>query len=328
LGLGETYMDHWWDCDHLDDFFYRLLCADLPKKIKLNKRLTFQLLLSKLINLQTKSRSLEVGKKHYDLGNELFHSMLDSRMNYTCGYWKNADNLDDAQLAKLELTCQKLMIKPGMRILDIGCGFGAFAKYAAEKYQASVVGITISQEQYKYARDNCKNLPVEIRFEDYRDINEQFDRIVSLGMFESVGYLNYRTYMLDAHKCLKEEGLFLLHTIGDNISNTSANEWTTKYIFPNGMLPSITQIGKAAEDLFVMEDWHNFGVYYDKTLMSWYHNFNQHWDTLKLKYDDRFYRMWNYYLLSSAGAFRARHIQLWQIVLSKKGLKEGYIAPR
>lgn len=327
LGLGESYMDGWWDCTHLDQFFYCLFQAHLDQKIQKNKRLLFRILLAKLFNMQTKIRSLEVGKKHYDIGNELFERMLDSRMNYTCGYWHSANNLEDAQLAKLDLICRKLQLLPGMRVLDIGCGFGGFAKYAAEKYGVSVVGITISQQQYQYASQYCAGLPIEIRFQDYRDVEEKFDRIVSIGMFEAVGHTNYRTYMKVAHRCLTEEGLFLLHTIGNN-TPVPIDEWFNQYIFPNGIMPTIQLIAKATENLFIMEDWHNFGADYDKTLMAWQHNFAAHWPEIKNHYNERFYRMWNYYLLLCAGAFRARDLQLWQIVFSKKGVPGGYRAPR
>jgi cyclopropane-fatty-acyl-phospholipid synthase len=326
LGLGESYMNQWWDCKHLDQFFDRLMTVnreESPSKL-LRLKEKFQT----LTNLQTKIRSLNVGQTHYDLGNTLFQYMLDNRMNYTCGYWHQAQNLEEAQRNKLELTCQKMLLKPGMRLLDIGCGFGALAKYAAEHYQVNVVGITISKEQCAYAQQNCTNLPVEIRFQDYRDLHEKFDRIVSLGMFEHVGPRNYHTYMKTVHTCLEDEGLFLLHTIGNNVSHLLGDEWLNQYIFPNGVLPSIAQIGKAAEGLWVMEDWHNFGADYDKTLMAWYANFNQHWPQLQSQYDQRFYRMWCYYLLSCAGMFRARHTQLWQIVFSKKGIPNGYQAPR
>lgn len=327
LALGETYMDGWWDCNALDVFFEYLMLAHTEEKIKKNLRVLIRMALAKIINLQTKRRALIVGQKHYDLGNDLFQCMLDSNMNYTCAYWKNATTLDEAQLAKLDLVCRKLHLKPDMSILDIGCGWGAFAKYAAEKYQAKVTGVTISAQQYEYAKENCKNLPVEIRFQDYRDISGNFDRIVSLGMFEHVGHLNYRHYMEIVTKLLKNTGIFILHTIGSNTSVSKADEWITKYIFPNGMLPSIAQISRASEGLFIMEDWHNFGADYDKTLMAWNQNFNRHWPELKSKYGERFYRMWNYYLLMCAGVFRAREMQLWQIVFSK-GIPGGYQAPR
>ncbi len=324
IGLGESYMDHWWDCNKLDEFFYRLLRANLDSKTKPNARLLIKLMLARFINFQTKYKSLRVGKQHYDIGNSLFERMLDHRLNYTCGYWKNAADLETAQLAKLKLVCDKLALQPGMRVLDIGCGWGSFAKYAAIQYGVSVVGVTISEQQCLYAKESCQGLPIEIRFQDYRDVQGTFDRIVSLGMFEHVGHLNYCHFMTLVHRCLAEEGLFLLHTIGSNKTLFKADEWISKYIFPSGMLPSISQIGKSIEGLFIMEDWHNFGADYDKTLMAWHQNFNQHWEEIKIHYDDRFFRMWNYYLLQCAGGFRSRSMQLWQIVLSKKGILGGY----
>ncbi|HAT8673825.1 cyclopropane fatty acyl phospholipid synthase [Legionella pneumophila] len=328
LGLGESYMDGWWDCQRIDLFISKLINANLESKIKINFKLAFNVFLSKILNLQTQKRSLHVGRQHYDRGNDLFQIMLDSNMNYTCGYWRKAENLEQAQLDKLDLTCRKLCLKPGMKLLDIGCGWGGLAKYAAENYGVSVVGITISQQQYELAKTRCAHLPVEIRFQDYRDLNEKFDRIVSLGMFEHVGYKNYRKYMEIVHQCLNDDGLFLLHTIGSNESVTKATPWISKYIFPNGMIPSIMQIGQASEKLFVMEDWHNFGADYYKTLMAWHENFKQGWDQIKSQYSEKFFRMWNYYLLSCAGAFDARMLQLWQIVFSKKGIQGGYSAPR
>ena len=320
LGLGESYMDNWWDCEKLDEFFYQILRFDIEKKIKRYWVLMFDVLRAKVLNMQSKSRAFEVGEKHYDLGNDLFTDMLDSRMVYSCAYWNDAGSINEAQEKKLDLICRKLELKTGMKVLDIGCGWGSFAKYAAEKYNVEVLGITVSMEQVELGNKICGGLPVEIQFLDYRKMNQKFDRIVSIGMFEHVGRKNYRTYMEIAHKCLEDEGLFLLHTIGGNRSVFSADPWINKYIFPNGMLPSVKQIGKAIEDLFVMEDWHNFSADYDRTLMAWYENFEK----MKSKYQERFYRKWKYYLLSCAGAFRARNIQLWQIVLSKKGLLGGY----
>ncbi len=255
--------------------------------------------------------------------------MLDKRMVYTCGYWRNANNLNDAQEAKLELTCKKLNLKPGMKVLDIGCGWGSFAKYAAEKYKVKVVGITISKEQVILGNKLCKGLPVEIRLQDYRDLNEKFDRIVSLGMFEHVGPKNYKTYMKVVDRCLKDDGLFLLHTIGTNTIKGRADRWINKYIFPNGVLPSVNQITKSTEGLFVLEDWHNFREDYSKTLRAWHTNFNNNWDKIKKDYDERFKRMWNYYLVSMAAGFRVgKKFQLWQIVFSKNGVEGGYESVR
>ena len=324
LGLGESYMDGWWDCEKLDEFFYRILRSQTDTKVKVSMSLLIEALTARIINLQSKGRAFQIGEKHYDLGNELFINMLDRRMVYSCAYWKDAQTLDDAQESKLDLICRKLRLQPGMRILDIGCGWNSFAKYAAEKYQVEVVGITVSKEQVDLGKTLCAGLPIEIRLQDYRDVDEKFDHIVSVGMIEHVGYKNYRTYMDVVNRCLKDDGLFLLHTIGGNTSVTSVDPWMNKYIFPNGMLPSIKQLGSAIEGLFVMEDWHNFSADYDKTLMAWHRNLVQNWDKIKQNYNERFHRMWEYYLLSCAGSFRARRIQLWQIVLSKNGVIGGY----
>lgn len=312
----------------LDAFVTKALQADLLKVFRYTPSLVLAKLKATLFNLQSSRRAYVVGEAHYDLGNDLYEKMLDKRLVYTCGYWKDAKTLDEAQEAKLDLVCRKIGLKAGNRILDIGCGWGSFAKYAAEKYGASVVGITISKEQAVLARENCKGLPVEIRVQDYRELDEHFDHIISLGMFEHVGYKNYRTYFEVARRCLKEDGLFLLHSIGGNISVRHVEPWMNRYIFPGGMLPSIAQIGAGIENLFVMEDWHNFGPDYDKTLMAWFANFDAAWPTLREKYGERFYRMWKYYLLSCAGTFRSRYSELWQVVLSPHGVPGGYTSVR
>jgi cyclopropane-fatty-acyl-phospholipid synthase len=324
LGIGESYMDGWWDCAQIDEMICKVIRAKLDQKLKRNFSITYHILLAKIINLQSYKRAFNIGKKHYDLGNDLFQNMLDTRMNYSCAYWNNADSLDEAQENKLELICRKLNLKPGMHVLDIGCGWGAFGKYAAEKYDVTVVGITVSKEQVALGKELCKGLPVEFRLKDYRNLNEKFDHIVSIGMIEHVGYKNYRIYFEVANKCLNDNGLFLLHTIGNKISEKTADPWMNKYIFPDGMLPSIAQLGKAIENLFIMEDWHNIGADYDKTLMSWFNNFDNNYDKIENKYSERFYRMWKYYLLFLAGTFRSRRNQVWQIVLSKDGVFNGY----
>lgn len=318
IGLGEAYMKSWWDCEKLDEFFFRVLRGRLQNSVgTLSRFLTDAK--ARLLNAQKISRAFQVGKRHYDLGNSLYRSMLDQRMIYSCGYWETASTLDEAQEAKLDLICRKLRLESGMRILDIGCGWGGTAKYIAERYNAEIVGFTVSKQQAAYAKELCSGLPVDIRLQDYRKIDEPFDRIVSVGMFEHVGQKNYRTYMRTARKCLKEDGLFLLHTIGGNKSISRTDSWIERYIFPNSKIPSAMQISKAFDGLFVLEDWHNFGYDYDPTLMNWYRNFHNSWEKTGDGYDDRFYRMWKYYLLSCAGSFRARINQLWQIVLSPKG---------
>jgi len=328
LGLGESYMDKWWDCQALDVLFDKFLRAKLEDKIKIPLNAKMKYLLAGILNFQTKRRSKQVAIEHYDLGNDLFTRMLDKNLMYSCGYWKEVDTLDAAQIAKLDLICRKLRLEKGQRLLDIGCGWGGLAKYAAENYGVEVTGVTISQQQFDYATQLCQSLPVTIKIQDYRDIKEKYDRIVSVGMFEHVGYLNYAQFMQTTHNALTDQGIFLLHTIGNNQTSLYGDEWITKYIFPNSTLPSISWVGKAIEGLFVMEDWQNFGAYYDQTLMAWYKNFTTHWDEIKSAYGERFYRMWTYYLLQCAATFRSRRNQLWQIVLSKNGLDGVYMSPR
>jgi cyclopropane-fatty-acyl-phospholipid synthase len=328
LAFGESYMAGWWDCDSIDELIYRIFSHDLLSKVRFTPANVALYLGAVIGNPGRRARAFEIGEKHYDVGNDLFLRMLDKRLTYTCGYWKNTKDLDGAQEAKLDLVCRKLGLKTGQTVLDIGCGWGSFAKFAAEKYGARVTGVTVSKEQVELGQKLCKGLPVEFLLQDYRDVEGTFDHVVSLGMFEHVVYKNYRRYFQIVRDHLKDDGLFLLHTIGSSTSSTHTDPWIHKYIFPNGMLPSIAQIGKAMEKLFVMEDWHNFGADYDKTLMAWFKNFEEHWPEIASAYGDTFYRMWKFYLLSCAGSFRARENQLWQVVLSKHGVPGGYESVR
>jgi cyclopropane-fatty-acyl-phospholipid synthase len=317
LGLGESYMDGWWDCQRLDEFMHRVLSARLDDKVTGSLTLLLPVVEALLFNRQSKIRSRDVAERHYDLGNDLFFSFLDPYNQYSCAYFNGTDNLDQAQINKMDLICKKLELCSDDRVLDIGFGWGGLAKYMAQNYSCSVTGVNISEEQIAYAREFCKDLPIEVMRCDYRDVRGEFDKVVSVGMFEHVGRKNYGKFMHTVNDCLKENGVFLLHTIGSNESQIKSDPWISKYIFPNGELPSIAQISKAAEGLFVVEDLHNLGPHYDKTLMAWNNRFQAAWPQLESKYDQRFKRMWEYYLLSCAGAFRARDIQLWQIVMTK-----------
>jgi len=323
LALGESYMDGWWEVKALDQFFYKIFKANLNEKLVFSWPIILSFLKSFIFSLRAQSPFI-IGERHYDIGNDLYQAMLGKTLAYSCGYWKEAKNLDEAETAKFDLICKKIRLKQGNYILDIGSGWGSFLKFVAENYGVRGLGITVSKEQVALAKELCKGLPIEIKLQDYRTLQGKFDHIVSIGMFEHVGVKNYRTYMSKVRELLKDDGLFLLQTIGSNKSSMFTDPWISKYIFPNSKLPSLVQIGKAIEGLFVMEDWHNLGADYDKTLMAWFDNFDKNWPRLKSKYSDRFYKMWKYYLLSCAGSFRARNIQLWQIALSKKGAPGGY----
>lgn len=332
LGLGESYMDGWWDTRSLDGLLFRLLDARMDRRVP-GIAAWLDLLRAALINLQSRRRAFVVGERHYDLGNDLYRAMLGSRMVYSCGYWRDADTLDAAQEAKLELVCRKLGLAPGMHVLDIGCGWGEALKFAAQRYGVSGVGVTISHEQAAFARELCAGLPIEIRVQDYRELHERFDRGFSLGMFEHVGVKNYRQYFQVVRRCLHDggagrSGLFLLHTIGNNVSVKRTDPWIARYIFPNSMLPSAAQIAQASEGQFVIEDWHGFGIDYDRTLQAWRDNIERAWPALPKRYDERFRRMWRYYLAASMATFRTRRAQLWQVVMSPRGVHGGYTAVR
>jgi cyclopropane-fatty-acyl-phospholipid synthase len=327
LGLGEAYMDAWWDADDLPGFFTKVLTNHLDEHLKTLDTLIAHLK-ARFINMQRGEHAFDIGKLHYDLGNDLFKAMLGKYMVYSCGYWAQATHLDDAQEAKLDLICRKLQLKPGMRVLDIGCGWGEALKFAAERYGVSGVGITVSQEQAELARELCRGLPIEIRLQDYRELDDSFDAIMSIGMFEHVGGKNYREYFEVARRCLTHDGLFLLHSIGSNQSPGRPDPWIEKYIFPNSMIPAASQVAEALEGLFVVEDWHNFGADYDRTLTAWGANFDAAWPLLSSRYDERFRRMWRFYLSVSSAVFRSRRDQLWQLTLSPHGVAGGYRVPR
>ena len=327
LGLGESYVEGWWDCERIDIFIAKLLSGSHEAQ---SLALWLQVMrnLEARVTNRARVRAYEVGARHYDLGNDFYAGMLGRSMSYSCAYWRAAANLDDAQEAKFDLVCRKLGLRPGQRILDIGCGWGSFARFAARRYGVAVDGITVSQQQALYARKLCAGLPVEIRYQDYHGIKGVYDHIVSIGMFEHVGYKNYRDYLRIVCDALAPSGLFLLQTIGAWRTYQAFDPWLEKYIFPNALVPSLRQIADALEGVFVLEDLHNFGRDYSHTLMAWYENFEELWARVQGQYGPRFYRMWRYYLLSCAGSFRARHNQLWQLVLSKNGVPDGYRSVR
>jgi cyclopropane-fatty-acyl-phospholipid synthase len=323
LGVGEAYMNGWFDAERLDELLFHAIRASIDTRLP-SMREVLLALKSRLINLQTPSRSFKVGEQHYDVGDDLYTLMLDPRLIYSCGYWKNAPNLAMAQEAKLDLICRKLGLKPGMRVLDIGCGWGGAAQFAAERYGVEVTGVTISKNQAASARERCQHLPVNIIFDDYRSVQGTYDRIYSIGMFEHVGDRNHGVFFDTTRRLLASDGLMLLHTIGNRQTQKANDPWIEKYIFPHSKIPSRRQIDSASEGIWTIEDWHEFGVDYDRTLMAWSDNFERAWPKLKDRYGERFHRMWHFYLMSSAASFRSRNNQLWQVVMSPEGIVGGY----
>jgi len=331
IALGDAYVDGWWECDAIDDLFDRLLRADAPHALRWSWPAVRRRVLESIVNLQSKPRAVRNIRRHYNMGTDLFQATLDSRMVYSCGYWRDAEDLESAQLAKLDLVCRKAGLESGMRVLDIGCGWGGLCKHAAERFGCEMVGVTLSEDQRDVAAQRCDGLPVEIRLQDYRDVDERFDRIVSVGMFEHVGTKNHRTFMEVASRCLPPDGLMLLHFFATQRSwpNRSDTEvlWIDKHIFPGLVVPSLAQVGRAVEGRFVLEDAENFGADYDPTLRAWLENFQRNYENIRDRYPPPFDRLWRYYLLSCAGAFRSRKYQLWQLALSPRGVPGGYRRP-
>jgi len=319
LGFGDAYVEGWWDAPALDQFLERMIRGRIDREIRDNWVLLAHAVRARLLNLQAVTRAFEIAERHYDLGNDLYEAMLDRRMVYTCAYWNGARNLDAAQEAKLDLVCRKLGLRPGSRVLELGCGWGGFASFAAERYGAKVVGLTVSREQVTWAQERYGHLDVDIRLEDYRHATGSYDAVVSIGLMEHVGPKNYRQYMELVERCLAPDGVAFVHTIGGNRVRGQIDPWFHKHIFPNAVLPSLSQMTAAMEDLLVPEDVHNIGEHYDPTLMAWWENFDAAWPQLRMRYGEPLYRTWKYYLMMSAAAFRARYLHLFQIVMTREG---------
>jgi cyclopropane-fatty-acyl-phospholipid synthase len=318
LGFGESYMDGWWDCQALDEMCFRVLGARLDQHFTFRLPNLWTLLTALFVNQQTRRRARKVGRVHYDLSNDFFEAMLDPNMQYSCALFGEGDDLGAAQLRKMDWICQKLRLRPGLRLLDIGCGWGGLARHAALRYGCHAVGITISQEQFQYAKRWCRGLDVEIQLRDYREVTERFDRVVSIGMVEHVGPKNYRAYFQAAARSLSADGLFLCQAICGNVSSFQFDPWIKRYIFPNSLLPSAARLARAAEGVFILEAIKNIGLNYDRTLLAWEENFQRSWSRFANRHGERFRRMWRFYLLSCAGAFRARTLQVFSILFSKE----------
>lgn len=327
LGFGEAYMDGWWDCEQMDEMLTRVIAGDVLREITPSFRVVAQVLRSNVVNLQTKGRAAANARHHYDIGNDLYERMLDPRMVYSCAYWQNASTLDEAQVSKLDLICRKLQLESGMTVLDIGCGWGGFLHFAAERYGIRGVGITPAPQQVSVAAERTKHLPIEIKQIDYRDVSGTFDRIVSVGMMEHVGPKNLRAFFDVCNERLAPGGMMLHHLIGGLVSKQRSDPFFDRYIFPGGVLPSMAQFARASEPDWVIEDLHNFGPDYDRTLMAWYSNVESRWSEIP-QYDERFRRMWRFYLLGSAAGFRSRSLQLWQFVMRRKGTLPRYTPVR
>jgi len=260
---------------------------------------------------------------HYDISEKLYDLFLDSNRQYSCAYFKNEnDSLEKAQENKIDHIIKKLNIKPNQKILDIGSGWGTLAISIAQKTKASVTGITLSENQLEYSNYKAKEMnlgnQVEFKLMDYRDINEKFDRIVSVGMFEHVGRKFYKRYFNTVSKLLKDEGIALIHTIGSSNPPRYPQPWITKYIFPGGYTPSLSQIARPIEDSgLIISDIEVLRMHYAHTLRHWKERFLSKKETVLEMFDEKFFRMWEFYLASCEMAFKWGDQVVFQLQLSK-----------
>jgi cyclopropane-fatty-acyl-phospholipid synthase len=293
---------------------------------------------ARLQNRQNKTRAMKVGRIHYDLPTEVWEATLDETMTGSCGYYRTGEEtLEQAQAAKKALLFEKLDLQKKQTLLDIGVGWGAFAGYAAQRHDARPIGVTISPVQRDYIHRRYGADTVDVRVQDYRDIalDQPVDRVISVEMFEQVGWRNFRTFFKIARRALKPEGRMVLHTIVGHEPSWHIDPWMNKYIYPEGYLPTLGQIGTATHGLFHVEDVHDIGAHYDPTLLAWMSKFRKNRDAVKALGENKlgrdpevFCRMWEYHYLACAGGFRSRCISVHQYVLSPAGVPGGLPADR
>lgn len=324
IGLGESYVDKDWDSNNLEETLYNLIINQKKIENAIIKN-SPNLIIKKLLDIPSDIFSTDNTKNdikfHYDIGNKLYENMLGKSMLYSCAYfYKQGLSLDEAQYAKLDLIAKKLNLKEGMRVLDIGCGFGTAAIYLSKKFNVNILGISLSKEQINYFNSIYTGTQVQVIYKDYRELtrehNNSYDCIYSIGMFEHIGINNHIDYYNKCFKLLKTNGTMLIHTIVSNKRLYSHNSWITKYIFPGAELPHISDFTKKYTDNWLLQDLQCIGKSYSKTLLAWKKNIND--SSVFNNYDDKFKRTWNYYLLLCSAAFRAREITVFQLVYFKK----------
>ncbi len=339
LKLGEAYMDGTFVVEHgsIADFFQLILSQDRmnkgPRWARPRARARQQW--RRLAQHNPRTRARRNVSHHYDLDARLYSLFLDSDRQYSCAYFESATaTLDDAQLAKKRHLAAKLLLRdPGKRVLDIGSGWGGLALYLAQVASARVTGITLSHEQLEIARGRAgeQGLDVEFRMQDYRDVAERYDRIVSVGMFEHVGVGYYPAFFRKSARILADDGVMVLHSIGRSEGPSSTNPWISKYIFPGGYIPALSEVLPAIERAgLLVTDIEILRLHYAETLKAWRERFLAHREEVERLYDARFVRMWEFYLAGAEMSFREQNLMVFQIQLAKRQgivpMTRGYIA--
>jgi cyclopropane-fatty-acyl-phospholipid synthase len=329
LAIGETFMDEELDFPEGDVLSFLKLVYENMGPMGGNDALTraiesLRVAFRRLQQVNTHARSKRNVQRHYDLSGEIYKLFLDADMQYSCAYFERPDmTLEEAQLAKKRHIAAKLRLKAGQSVLDIGSGWGGLGIYIARNFQADVLGVTLSTEQHAVSTDRARaeGLEDHVHFEirDYRDLNERFDRIVSVGMFEHVGINHYRTFFEKCATLLKPDGVMLLHSIGRFGPPSATNAFIRKHIFPGGYIPALSEVMPAIEKSGLMVgDIEVLRLHYADTLKHWRERFLANRDKAKAIYDERFCRMWEFYLSGSEAAFRWQDLMVFQIQLTRR----------
>ena len=329
LKLGEAYMEGGFEFVKGD--IYKLLeiifesTGPVAENQMWMKAMSFiRTATKRFVQMNTLKRSARNVQHHYDLSGKLYDLFLDPDRQYSCAYFQSPDtDLNEAQLAKKRHLAAKLQVSKGEKLLDIGCGWGGLGLYFARVLGADVTGVTLSHEQFGIANQRAKTLGLENRakflLEDYRNLNAQFDKIVSVGMFEHVGIGHFKEYFDHVKRLLKPDGRFVLHSIGRSGEPGATNPWIAKYIFPGGYIPSLSEVIPVIEKSgLIITDIEILRLHYAETLKAWRQSFLAHWDEAKALYDERFCRMWDFYLAASESAFRWQGMMVFQIQLAHK----------
>ncbi len=328
MAMGEAYRDGRFEIEN-DDLhaYFELVLLNLSQTRQAWWQAPLhlsQMALRKLDQFNPLSRARRNVAHHYDLSAELYDLFLDADRQYSCAYFERPDmTLEEAQEAKKRHIAKKLMIEPGMRVLDIGCGWGGMALTLARDYGARVVGVTLSEEQHALATRRAAQEglsdQVEFRLIDYRKVNESFDRIVSVGMFEHVGAPHYREYFDTVERMLTPDGIALIHTIGRLTPPGYTSPFIRKYIFPGGYVPALSEMSAAIEHTSLWtEDVEIWRLHYAETLLHWVKRFEARQEEAKAIYDDKFCRMWRYYLIACEMTFRLDYQVVFQVQLARR----------
>jgi len=329
LGFGDSYVEGWWECDRIDELVTRILRTGIKRILPPGISGLTLAARSVITNTQGSERAGDNATAHYGQHDALLRLILGEPLVYSCADWRDATDLADAQHAKIDRLASKLQLRPGMRVLDIGCGWGATADYLSTRHGVIVVGITPVAAQATHAARHHRHSDVSFVTTDFSNFTspKPFDRIYSVGMVEHVGPKNLKPFFRHCQDLLVDDGIMFHQTIGRRTPRASTDAWIDRRIFPGGAIPSVQQLSRAWSAGWVLEDFENLGPDYDRTLMAWLGLLEGKKDQVLDQFGEEMYRTFRFYFQYCAGAFRARELQLWQLVLTKHPAPYQYRRP-